>query len=379
MGARVRRCKNPLYATVHTPLQIRTNKHRCFVFCLGHTSLASVPGIGRKNKQLLNEAGIEDLATLYAKYRQINSVQRFQYWLERDIGFTTYQAKMTTCGIGSKLGEIKEINTGLTPVCCPRMGRGHEDQSAIPSIGKGRRREKRSVLSEEEHTNTGTEMKRIKSERSSWASSENLSPPGKQGNNELSSALQTSFSSESVVSDRWRPDSTLSYFSEDQRERSDRVEDSQTIRPLCDWKSDKDRIAWYVTRHEKILSSRFLFPWNHRTGVDSIDNSPRQNAQKITKSTTVDGIKDSHLISPILTDEGLASFGKNRSPLSDGSQTRSPNDSNQLVSRKINVEHATPDNIRARAKDETDPIAAKNDTRLLKPYDYPQGKKKVNH
>ena len=259
MGARVRRCKNPLHATVHTPLQIRTNKHRCFVFCLGHTSLASVPGVGRKNERLLNGAGIENLATLYAKYRQINSFQRFQYWLERNIGFTTYQAKMTTCGIGSKLGDIKEINTGLTPVCCPRMGRGHEDQSQLPSTGKDRRQEKRSVSSEEERTNTATKMKRIKSERSSWTSSENLSPPRKPGNNELSSALQTSISSESVVSDQWRPDSTLSHFSEDQRERSDRLEESQKVRSLCDWKSDNDHITWYVTRHEKILLSLFSF------------------------------------------------------------------------------------------------------------------------
>jgi hypothetical protein len=111
-------CKNSIQSTIHQPLQIRTNKHRCFVFCIGHTSLTCVPGIGKKNKYLLNQSGIHDLSTLYSKYRQINNIQYFKEWLENDIGFTSYQAKMTTCGIGSKLGEIKEINTGLIPICC---------------------------------------------------------------------------------------------------------------------------------------------------------------------------------------------------------------------------------------------------------------------
>ncbi len=112
-------CKNPIQSTIHQPLQIRTNKHRCFVFCLGHTSLTCVPGIGKKNKYLLNQSGIYDLSTLYSKYRSINNIQHFKQWLQNEIGFTSYQAKMTSCGIGSKLGEIKEINTGLTPICCP--------------------------------------------------------------------------------------------------------------------------------------------------------------------------------------------------------------------------------------------------------------------
>jgi hypothetical protein len=107
--------KNP----IHQSLQIRTNKHRCFVFCIGHTSLTCVPGIGKKNKHLLNQSGIQDLSTLYSKYRSINNSQLFKQWLQNEIGFTSYQAKMTTCGIGSKLGEIKEANTGLTPIYCP--------------------------------------------------------------------------------------------------------------------------------------------------------------------------------------------------------------------------------------------------------------------
>ncbi len=111
-------CKNPIQSTIHQPLQIRTNKHRCFVFCLGHTSLTCVPGIGKKNKYLLNQSGIYDLSTLYSKYRSINNIQHFKQWLQNEIGFTSYQAKMTSCGIGSKLGDIKEINTGLTPICC---------------------------------------------------------------------------------------------------------------------------------------------------------------------------------------------------------------------------------------------------------------------
>src|ERR1700735_1539296 len=112
----------------HSTLQIRTNKHRCFVFCIGHTSLTCVPGIGKKNKYLLNQSGIKDLSTLYSKYRSINNIQHFKQWLQNDIGFTSYQAKMTTCGIGSKLGEIKEINTGLIPIYCPSKERREEKQ-----------------------------------------------------------------------------------------------------------------------------------------------------------------------------------------------------------------------------------------------------------
>ena len=111
-------CKNPIQSTIHQPLQIRTNKHRCFVFCIGHISLTCVPGIGKKNKRLLNQSGVHDLSTLYGKYRSINNIQQFKQWLQNEIGFTSYQAKMTTCGIGSKLGDIKEINTGLLPICC---------------------------------------------------------------------------------------------------------------------------------------------------------------------------------------------------------------------------------------------------------------------
>jgi hypothetical protein len=118
-------CQNP----IHLPLQIRTYKHRCFVFCIGHTSLTCVPGIGRKNKYLLNQSGIYDLSTLYSKYRSLNNIQHFQRWLQNEIGFTSYQAKMTTCGIGSKLGEIKEINTGLIPICCSsKQGRGEKQK-----------------------------------------------------------------------------------------------------------------------------------------------------------------------------------------------------------------------------------------------------------
>jgi hypothetical protein len=109
MNSKYRSCKNLIHATIHQPLQIRTNKHRCFVFCIGHTSLTCVPGIGKKNKRLLNQSGIHDLSSLYSKYRSINNIQHFKQWLQN----------MTTCGIGSKLGEIEEINTGLTPICCP--------------------------------------------------------------------------------------------------------------------------------------------------------------------------------------------------------------------------------------------------------------------
>jgi hypothetical protein len=122
-------CQNP----IHLPLQIRTYKHRCFVFCIGHTSLTCVPGIGRKNKYLLNQSGIYDLSTLYSKYRSLNNIQHFQRWLQNEIGFTSYQAKMTTCGIGSKLGEIKEINTGLIPIRCSSRERRGEKQKLVSS------------------------------------------------------------------------------------------------------------------------------------------------------------------------------------------------------------------------------------------------------
>jgi hypothetical protein len=123
MSSKSRSCKNLIQSTIHQPLQIRTNKHRCFVFCLGHTSLTCVPGIGKKNKYLLNQSGIHDLSTLYSKYRSIKNIQHFKQWLQNEIGFTSYQAKMTTCGIGSKLGEIKEINKGLIPIYCPSKER----------------------------------------------------------------------------------------------------------------------------------------------------------------------------------------------------------------------------------------------------------------
>ncbi|CAF2330052.1 unnamed protein product [Rotaria sp. Silwood2] len=114
--------KNSIYES----LQVRTNKHRCFVFCIGHTSLTCVPGIGQKNKYLLNQSGIYDLTTLYSKYHSINNIANFKQWLEYDIGFTSYQAKMTTCGLSSKLGKIKELNTGLIPICCSTKERRKE-------------------------------------------------------------------------------------------------------------------------------------------------------------------------------------------------------------------------------------------------------------
>ncbi|CAF0727016.1 unnamed protein product [Adineta steineri] len=119
-------CKDSIQTTIHQPLLIRTNKHRCFIFCIGHTSLTCVPGIGKKNEYLLNQFGIHDLSMLYSKYRLINNYQDFKQWLQNEIGFTSYQAKMTTCAISSKLGEIKEINSGLLPLCCTRKGRRKE-------------------------------------------------------------------------------------------------------------------------------------------------------------------------------------------------------------------------------------------------------------
>ncbi|CAF0725473.1 unnamed protein product [Adineta ricciae] len=115
-------CLNSIETTVHQPLQIRTNKHRCFIFCVEHTSLTCVPGIGKMNERLLNRSGIYNLSALYAKYRSMKNAQRFKQWLQDEIGFTSYQAKMTTCGISSKLGDVREVNTGLMPICCPRKG-----------------------------------------------------------------------------------------------------------------------------------------------------------------------------------------------------------------------------------------------------------------
>lgn len=112
-------CRKILEARVHQPLQIRTYKHRCFVFCPGQTSLICVPGIGKKNEILLQRIGINDLAHLFVKYRQINDIQRFRQWLQTHVGFSSYQSKMTTCAVASKLGDIQEIDTGLKPICCP--------------------------------------------------------------------------------------------------------------------------------------------------------------------------------------------------------------------------------------------------------------------
>ncbi|CAF3323836.1 unnamed protein product [Rotaria sp. Silwood1] len=112
--------------SISESLQIRTNKHRCFVFCIGHTSLTCVPGIGKKNKYLLNQSGIHDLTTLYSKYRSINNIENFKQWLKNDIGFTSYQAKMTTCGLSTKLGKIQELDKGLIPICCSTKERREE-------------------------------------------------------------------------------------------------------------------------------------------------------------------------------------------------------------------------------------------------------------
>ncbi|CAF3603306.1 unnamed protein product [Adineta steineri] len=126
IDSKLSHCKDSIQTTIHQPLLIRTNKHRCFIFCIGHTSLTCVPGIGKKNEYLLNQFGIHDLSMLYSKYRLINNYQGFKQWLQNEIGFTSYQAKMTTCAISSKLGEIKEINSGLLPLCCTRKGRRKE-------------------------------------------------------------------------------------------------------------------------------------------------------------------------------------------------------------------------------------------------------------
>lgn len=124
--------KSPIQTIKRESLQIRTNKHRCFVFCIGHRSLTCVPGIGKKNEYLLNQSGIHDLAALYSKYRSINDIQHFTQWLQNDIGFTSYQAKMTTCGLSSKLGKIKEMNTGLLPLCYS----SRKKHNLVPSVTK---------------------------------------------------------------------------------------------------------------------------------------------------------------------------------------------------------------------------------------------------
>ena len=173
-------CKNQIQSTIHIPLQIRTNKHRCFVFCIGHTSLTCVPGIGKKNKRLLNQSGIHDLSTLYSKYRSINNIQHFKEWLQNQIGFTSYQAKMTTCGIGSKLGEIKEINTGLTPICCPsreRRGGKHKFSSNEENIIKQTRNIGPKSKENEEDIIKKQKIEKIKSENLSPNS--NRDRPGK--------------------------------------------------------------------------------------------------------------------------------------------------------------------------------------------------------
>ncbi|CAF4556936.1 unnamed protein product [Rotaria sp. Silwood1] len=96
--------------SISESLQIRTNKHR----------------IGKKNKYLLNQSGIHDLTTLYSKYRSINNIENFKQWLKNDIGFTSYQAKMTTCGLSTKLGKIQELDKGLIPICCSTKERREE-------------------------------------------------------------------------------------------------------------------------------------------------------------------------------------------------------------------------------------------------------------
>lgn len=152
-------------------LQIRTNKHRCFVFCIGHTSLTCVPGIGKKNKYLLNQSGIHDLSTLYSKYRSINNIQHFKQWLQDDVGFTSYQAKMTTCGVGTKLGEIKDITTGLIPICCPSKER-REEKKILLSDHRNIKKRNRSNQSKYEENKEEEEIKKQKIE--------NISPSSKQ-------------------------------------------------------------------------------------------------------------------------------------------------------------------------------------------------------
>ncbi|CAF4461638.1 unnamed protein product [Rotaria socialis] len=143
-------------------LQIRTNKHRCFIFCIGHTSLTCVPGIGKKNKQLLNQSGIHDLTTLYSKYRSIDNIEDFKQWLMYDIGFTSYQANMTTCGISSKLGDFKDTYTGLLPICCSSKERRNEKYSLLLNHGNINKRY-RHIQSTNEKINE-REIKRLKIE-----------------------------------------------------------------------------------------------------------------------------------------------------------------------------------------------------------------------
>ncbi|CAF3590558.1 unnamed protein product, partial [Rotaria sordida] len=150
--------KNSIYES----LRIRTNKHRCFVFCIGHTSLTCVPGIGKKNEYLLNQSGINDLTTLYSKYHSINNIENFQQWLENDIGFTSYQAKMTTCGISSKLGKIKELNKGLIPICCSTKERRAEKYKLLFNNKNINKRNRNIKLINEKNKKLKTE--KIKSE-----------------------------------------------------------------------------------------------------------------------------------------------------------------------------------------------------------------------
>ncbi|CAF1134145.1 unnamed protein product [Rotaria magnacalcarata] len=148
--------------SLHASLQIRTNKHRCFIFCIGHTSLTCVPGIGKKNKQLLNQSGIHDLTTLYSKYRSIDNIEDFKQWLMYDIGFTSYQANMTTCGISSKLGDFEDTYTGLLPICCSSKERRNEKYSLLLNHGNINKRY-RHIQSTNEKNNE-REIKRLKIE-----------------------------------------------------------------------------------------------------------------------------------------------------------------------------------------------------------------------
>ena len=146
-------------AAAHGPLQVRTNKHRCFVFCFGHTSLTCVPGIGKKNKSLLHQSGVHDLVALYDKYRSIDNKEKFSQWLESDIGFTAYQAKMTTCGLCSKLGKVKETNTGLAPIVCSSKIKRRE---RLLSLGVSHPEHKQDVRSKADN---GVKKPKLKKKR----------------------------------------------------------------------------------------------------------------------------------------------------------------------------------------------------------------------
>lgn len=117
-----------------TSLKIRSNKHRCFLFCHEHSSLTCVPGIGKKNKQLLNQSGVYDLAGLFQKYREMKNIQHFKDWLNNRIGFTKYQARMAACGISTKIGETKEIDTGL--ISLGSLNERSEENQSIDDIKK---------------------------------------------------------------------------------------------------------------------------------------------------------------------------------------------------------------------------------------------------